>query len=92
MNHLDGDASNNNVENLEWCTYSRNATHAHDIGLNNRKRPVLQINSEGKILQRFAGISDAQKYLGIKSTGGIFSALAGRSKRAHGYCWKYAEN
>ena len=27
VNHKDSDRSNNNVENLEWCTHSENALH-----------------------------------------------------------------
>jgi hypothetical protein len=38
VNHLDGDPSNNNIENLEWCSYSRNAKHAYDIGLNSKPK------------------------------------------------------
>lgn len=33
VNHRDGDKLNNNVDNLEWCSHSRNRLHAFEIGL-----------------------------------------------------------
>lgn len=33
INHVDGDKRNNNYQNLEWVTYSRNNQHAYDVGL-----------------------------------------------------------
>lgn len=33
INHIDGDPSNNSLENLEWCTAKHNMRHAYENGL-----------------------------------------------------------
>jgi len=35
VNHIDGNSKNNNIGNLEWCTYAENVHHAYKIGLIN---------------------------------------------------------
>jgi hypothetical protein len=41
VNHIDGDKSNNSVENLEWATYSENNTHALETRLKINTGKVL---------------------------------------------------
>ena len=36
INHIDGVRFNNSLSNLEWCSCSENALHAHRIGLHKR--------------------------------------------------------
>ena len=48
VNHIDGNKSNNNVDNLEWCTCSENQLHGFNIGLKPQatKHPLSKLTED----------------------------------------------
>ena len=72
VNHKDGNKLNNNVDNLEWCTYSENSLHAYRIGLKKspkirpwQKKAVYQWNEDGTLLKFWKNPEDLRKAFNI---------------------------
>lgn len=92
VNHLDGNPSNNDIKNLEWCTQNRNMYHSYYI-LNKKyleNRPIIQIRPEGGIEKVWPSVNMAAKALGLTSNAAIWNALnRSKSHKSHGFIWKY---
>lgn len=94
VNHIDSDYTNNNVENLEWCSASENIVHGWKFGNINshNAKPVQMLSSSGEILKEFSSIAEASRCTGICETG-IRGCCKNKPKyhTAGGYKWQYAD-
>ena len=75
VNHIDGNKSNNKLENLEWCTPLENMIHAKKIGLKNdvgENNPNSKLTKKDvkhiKMLNKFYTQRELGKIFGVCQT------------------------
>lgn len=90
INHIDGDKTNNCIDNLEWCTHKENMKHfskqlyikgsrggLHHIAVRCRETALV-----------YPSIASAAKLCKVQPIQ-ITSCLKGKAQTAGGYHWEY---
>lgn len=91
VNHKDENPQNNNVENLEWCTYHYNNNYRSIGRRRNVKRlkPINQYTSDGEFVKEWQSSRDIHEVLGFNQTS-ITNACSGvNNHRLRGSIWRY---
>ena len=86
VNHKDDNHSNNNVDNLEWCTRKYNVNYGNRTS--KTYVPVIMLDKENNFVKEFTNQIEAEKETGIRQ-GSISNCCRGFSKTAGGYKWRY---
>jgi len=102
VNHKDGNKLNNNVDNLEWCSYNHNLKEAYKLGLkkpywlnkkgkdNKSSKKVVQLSKKNEIIKIWDSLIDTQRY-GNFNFKCVCACCKGKQKYHKNFIWKYYE-
>lgn len=89
INHINGDKTDNRVENLERCTQSHNVQESYRLGLQiPTGRAVNQYDLDGHFIKTWDTIREPSL---LYNNSHISDCCRNNRKTAGGYIWRYAE-
>lgn len=95
INHKDENKHNNNVNNLEWCTFSYNNSYSKELHKERIGKPrknykkVIQFDLNGEKIKIWDCLVDIKHTNGMNEWS-IRQCCEGNRKTAYGFRWQYA--
>ncbi|MPQ36950.1 hypothetical protein GC249_03345 [Lactobacillus plantarum] len=94
VNHKDGDRTNNNVSNLEWCDNSYNQKYREKFGVSQTEaigHPLFAVNLVTMEVSRFQSQMEASRALGVWRRS-LCHVIKGEFKQTHGFWFVNADD
>ena len=89
IDHIDGNKTNNRLDNLEWCTQSENQIRAYKLGINGKAcKRVIDLDS-GVI---YESMTDAAASVGVRRVNAITKVCKGQRSNYRNHRFAYYDD